>query len=100
MSPKKAWYFYVLSCSDQSLYTGVTTDVDRRIKEHNAKKGAKYTRSRLPVRLFYFREMKDRSSAQKLESAFKKLSRSKKLEKLCEMVDEDVGLNEWNTTKL
>lgn len=92
MPPKKTWYFYVLSCKDKTLYTGVTTDVDRRIKEHNAKKGAKYTRSRTPVMLFYFREMKDRSKAQKLESAFKKLSRSKKLERLCEMIDEDIGL--------
>ena len=88
---QKKWYFYVLSCRDKSLYTGVTTDVDRRIKEHNEKKGAKYTRSRLPVRLLYFREMENRSSAQKLESSFKKLKRSKKLEKLCEMVDEDIG---------
>ena len=73
------------------MYTGVTTDVDRRIMEHNAKKGAKYTRSRVPVSLLYFREMENRSSAQKLESSFKKLKRSKKLEKLCEMVDEDLG---------
>lgn len=69
----------------------MTTDVDRRVDEHNSKKGAKYTRSRVPVHLLYFREMKDRSTAQKLESAFKKLSRSKKLERLCEMVDEDLG---------
>ena len=92
MSPKKNWYFYVLTCRDHSLYTGVTTDVDRRLVEHNAKKGAKYTRSRTPVRLFYSRQMPDRSSAQKLESAFKKLRREKKLEKLCEMIDEDIGL--------
>ena len=92
MVSKRAWYFYVLSCKDLTLYAGVTTDVDRRVEEHNAKKGAKYTRGRTPVRLFYYREMKDRSAAQKLESAFKKLSRSKKLEKLCEMIDEDVGL--------
>ena len=88
---KKSWYFYVLSCCDRALYTGVTTDVDRRVKEHNEKKGAKYTRSRVPVYLLYFRKMKDRSTAQKLESAFKKLSRPKKLERLCEMVDEDLG---------
>lgn len=91
MPPKKNWYFYVLSCSDNSLYTGVSTDVDRRVTEHNAKKGAKYTRSRTPVRLWYYRKMKDRSTAQKLESSFKKLSRSKKLERLCEMIDEDLG---------
>jgi len=91
LASKKTWYFYVLSCRDLTLYTGVSTDVDRRVKEHNAKKGAKYTRGRTPVMLFYYKEMKDRSSAQKLENAFKKLSRSKKLEKLCEMVDKDAG---------
>ena len=82
----------MLSCSDKSLYTGVTTDVNRRLNEHNAKKGAKYTRSRLPVIILYYREVENRSVAQKMESAFKKLSRSKKLERLCEMVDEDLGL--------
>lgn len=92
MAPKKKWYFYVLSCSDKSLYTGVTTDVNRRLSEHNAKKGAKYTRSRLPVIVLYYREVENRSAAQKMESAFKKLRRSKKLERLCEMVDEDLGL--------
>jgi putative endonuclease len=73
------------------MYTGVTTDVERRVKEHNAKKGAKYTRSRVPVKVIYSREMEDRSKAQKLESSFKKLSRIKKLERLCKMVDEDLG---------
>lgn len=92
MALKKKWYFYVLSCSDKSLYTGVTTDVNRRLSEHNAKKGAKYTRSRLPVIVLYYREVENRSAAQKMESAFKKLRRSKKLERLCEMVDEDLGL--------
>ena len=92
MSPRKKWYFYVLSCSDKSLYTGVTTDVNRRLSEHNAKKGAKYTRSRVPVIVLYYREVENRSASQKMESAFKKLSRSKKLERLCEMVDEDLGI--------
>lgn len=91
-SKKKAWFFYVLSCSDASLYTGVTTDVDRRVDEHNKKKGAKYTRSRTPVTLFYYREMENRSEAQKLESKFKKLTRSQKLEQLTRFVDEDIGL--------
>ena len=91
MSPKKKWFFYVLSCSDRTLYTGVTTDVKRRVMEHNQKKGAKYTRGRTPVTLLYFREMKDRSTAQKLESAFKKLSRNRKFKRLTELVDEDLG---------
>ncbi|MBM38431.1 MAG: hypothetical protein CMO97_05100 [Woeseia sp.] len=88
----KKWYFYVLSCRDSSLYTGVTTDVQRRLKEHNSSKGAKYTRSRLPVTLLYFKEMPNRSIAQKCESRFKKLSRDEKLSKLCKMVDEELGL--------
>ena len=86
----KAWYFYVLQCKDSSLYTGITTDVNRRIQEHNSKKGAKYTRSRVPVRLVYSRQMKDRSTASKLEASFKKLSRENKWKRLVEMVDEDI----------
>ena len=93
MSPKKKWFFYVLSCKDQTLYTGVTTDIDRRLKEHNQKKGAKYTRGRTPVSLLYYREMKNRSTAQKLENSFKKLSRDKKLKRLTEFVDEDLGFS-------
>lgn len=92
MALRKKWYFYVLSCNDKSLYTGVTTDVDRRLKEHNEKKGAKYTRSRTPVVVLYFRQIENRSLAQKMESAFKKLSRKQKFKRLCEMVDEDLGL--------
>ena len=86
----KAWYFYVLQCKDSSLYTGITTDVNRRIQEHNSKKGAKYTRSRVPVRLVYSRQMKDRSTASKLEASFKKLSRENKWKRSVEMVDEDI----------
>jgi|SaaInlStandDraft_2_1057019.scaffolds.fasta_scaffold462045_1 putative endonuclease len=89
----KKWYFYVLSCSDKSFYTGVTTDIKRRLKEHNLKKGAKYTRSRTPVFILYSREMKNRSTAQKLESAFKKLTRENKLKKMVEMVEEDFYKN-------
>jgi putative endonuclease len=88
---KKKWFFYVLSCSDRTLYTGVTTDVARRVLEHNQKKGAKYTRGRTPVSLLYYREVQDRSTAQKLEASFKKLSREQKFKKLTKMVDEDMG---------
>ena len=75
------WYLYVVECSDGSLYTGVTTDVHRRLNEHNeSTKGAKYTRSRRPVRLVYYEEHVDRSAACKAEYALKKMSRKNKLE--------------------
>ncbi|MBP2025939.1 GIY-YIG nuclease family protein [Peptoniphilus stercorisuis] len=75
-------YVYILKCSDDTLYTGYTNDLEKRIKTHNAKKGAKYTRGRTPVELLYFEEFEDKSSALKREIAIKKLSREKKL-KLC-----------------
>ena len=77
MNPK--WYHYVAECSDGSFYSGVTTELRRRINEHNTSiKGSKYTRARRPVRLVYFDEHKDRSAAQKAESSFRKLNRKQK----------------------
>ena len=84
MSSKK-WTVYVVECNDGSLYTGVTTDIDRRLREHNGdKKGSKYTRSRRPVRLVYAEEQCSRSTAQKRESEIKKMSRKKKKEMINE----------------
>lgn len=74
------YYVYIMRCSDNSLYTGVTTDVERRFKEHKAKKGAKYTASRKVVSIEAIWEAPDRSSALKLESQIKKLSKAKKEE--------------------
>lgn len=68
----------MLECSDGSLYTGWTTDPERRVKEHNAGRGAFYTRWRRPVELRYLEEVSDRSSAQRRENAIKKLPRHKK----------------------
>ena len=77
------WYMYVVECSDRTLYTGVSNNLERRVLEHNAsKKGAKYTRSRRPVKLVYYKKYDDRSQAQVAEYKFKKLSRSKKLAKI------------------
>ncbi len=77
------YFVYILSCSDSSLYTGITTDLTRRIDEHNSSdKGAKYTKARRPVELVYFKKYKDRSSATKQEYAIKKLSRKEKLKLL------------------
>ncbi|MAG26713.1 hypothetical protein CMI47_14320 [Candidatus Pacearchaeota archaeon] len=70
---------YVVKCSDNSFYTGITTDITRRLYEHNTtSKGAKYTRSRRPVELIYWIDFKDRSTAAKAEARFKKLSRKEK----------------------
>ena len=71
---------YVVECCDKTWYTGYTTDIVRRIKTHNAKKGAKYTRIRVPVKLIYFEEFETKSEATRAESLFKKLTRSKKEE--------------------
>ena len=71
-------YIYVVECADRSFYTGYTTDIVRRIKMHNAKKGAKYTRARGPVVLVYFEEFETKREAAKAESAFKKLTRMQK----------------------
>ena len=76
----KEWYVYILKCADNSLYTGITVDKERRVLEHNkSNKGAKYTRSRRPVTLVYFETYENRSSASKRESEIKKLTRSQKL---------------------
>ena len=75
-----SFYVYIVRCSDDTLYTGITTELKRRIEEHNSSlKGAKYTRVRRPVCLVYKEVCKDRSSASKREYAIKKLSRAKKL---------------------
>lgn len=75
------WTVYILTCADATLYTGVTTDLERRLKEHNDcdKKGAKYTRTRRPVSLSYSEQFNDRSSACKREAEIKKMTRSRKL---------------------
>lgn len=77
-------YTYILKCCDGSLYTGWTTDLKRRIKEHNSGKGAKYTKSRLPVALAYYETFESKEEAMKREYAIKRLRRSDKL-KLLEM---------------
>ena len=73
------WYVYVVECSDNSLYCGITTDTIRRLHEHNTtKKGAKYTRSRRPVRLVFQSYSLSRSRAASIEAKFKKLIVSQK----------------------
>ena len=75
------YYLYILLCADKTLYTGITTDLARRVDEHNgAKLGAKYTSARRPVKLVYSRKFKNRSVASKEEARVKKLKKSAKLE--------------------
>lgn len=76
-----SYFVYIVQCSDETLYTGIATDIKRRLDEHNSSdKGAKYTRVRRPVKLKYSEEVEDRSSACKREYAIKKFTREKKLE--------------------
>ena len=72
-------YVYILSCSYNTLYTGWTNDLERRINVHSSGKGAKYTRGRLPVKLVYFEKFNDKKLAMKREYAIKRLSREEKL---------------------
>lgn len=73
------YYVYIIRCADDTLYTGITTDIERRITEHNdSKLGAKYTRARRPVVIVYSSSHPDKSSASREEARIKKLARSQK----------------------
>ncbi len=76
---EKEYYTYILRCSDDSLYTGYTTDLAHRVDVHNAKKGAKYTKGRTPVTLVYYEVFATKQLAMQREAAIKKLSRKEKL---------------------
>lgn len=79
MTTNNTWQVYLLRCSDNSLYTGITTDIQRRLKEHNnSKLGAKYTRARRPVVIAYLENASDRSEASKREHQLRKLAKAKK----------------------
>ena len=78
----REYIVYMLSCGDGSLYTGITTDIVSRITAHNSGKGAKYTRSRLPVHLVYQETCENRSAALRRELEIKALSREGKLQML------------------
>ncbi|MFN3188572.1 MAG: GIY-YIG nuclease family protein [Candidatus Paceibacteria bacterium] len=84
------WYVYIVRCADGTLYTGVTTDLERRMTEHNGltktanAKGAKYTKARRPVVLVYQEEVVGRGEAQRREASLRKLTRAEK-EKLAKL---------------
>lgn len=73
------YFVYILECADQTLYTGITTDVERRLNEHKNKTGAHYTSAKGAVKIVYTEELPDRSSASKREYEIKSFSREKKL---------------------
>jgi len=75
---RRRWSVYILRCAGGTLYTGVTTDVNRRVLQHNAGRGAAYTRAHLPVRLVYIEKGHSRSSALVREAAIKRLPRARK----------------------
>ena len=74
------WYVYVLECSDKSLYTGYTNDLEKRLAKHRSGKGAKYTRTRLPVALYHYEIHDTKSNAMKREYAIKQMTRNEKLQ--------------------
>ena len=81
------YYLYILKCADKTLYTGITTDLKRRVMEHNSTKlGAKYTASRRPVKVVYSKKFKNRSTASKEEVRVKKLTRIGKLKLIKKMI--------------
>jgi len=79
MTDSDTWYTYMVRCRDRSLYTGIAKDIDRRLTEHNsAKNGARYTRTRRPVRLVFLERFSSRAAAAKREHQLKNLSRAEK----------------------
>ena len=76
---EETYYVYILKCRDDSIYTGTTNDIGRRVCAHNEGRGAKYTKGRLPVTLVYSEALDTKSAALKREIAIKKLNRKKKI---------------------
>ncbi|GBF11418.1 MAG: GIY-YIG nuclease family protein [Tepidibacillus sp.] len=90
MNVKKDHYVYILQCGDHSFYTGYTTDIKRRLAQHQEGKASKYTRSRLPVRLIYYEKGDSKSWGLKRELEIKKLNRKQK-----EMLIKEGLINEY-----
>jgi len=83
-----SYFVYILECSDKTLYTGITTNIHKRLDEHNnSPKGAKYTKARRPVKLMYQESSENRSTASKREYAVKKLTRLEKLQLISQEKD-------------
>ena len=83
------WYLYILRCKDNTLYTGITTDVEKRLEAHRSGKGAKYTRGRAPLELVYRESCGSHSDALKREAEIKKLSRQAKEQLIKSQIDSE-----------
>lgn len=81
------WYLYMVMCADGSLYTGITTDLERRVQQHTTGSGAKYTKMKRPVTLVYSEVHPDRSAASKREYEIKQLTRQQKLQLVAPQAD-------------
>ena len=81
------FYTYILECSDRSLYTGYTVDLEKRLKNHNSGRASKYTASRLPVKLAAYWTFDSKSTAMRMEAAIKKLRREEKLHLISSNID-------------
>ncbi len=88
---EKKNYTYILKCADGTLYCGWTNDLEKRLKSHNDGKGAKYTRSRLPVALVYYEEFDTAQEAQKREYEIKQMTRQEKLKLIEKHQKTDTG---------
>lgn len=84
------YYMYILECSDRTLYTGWTNNLQNRLQKHNQGKGAKYTRSRTPLTLKYFEVFSEKTEAQRREYFVKKLSREEKLKLIATFKEEQI----------
>jgi len=84
----KNWFVYIVRCSDNSLYTGISTDVDARVAQHNKGKGAKYTRSRVPVELVYTENLSEKGDALRREIEIKRLSPQNKRKLVAPLLSE------------
>ena len=89
---EKVWTVYILECGDGTLYTGITDDLERRLRAHSQGKGAKYTRGRGPLILRYREEMPDKGAALKREHAIKRMKKSEKVLIICEKQREAASL--------
>lgn len=92
-STSKVYYVYILECKDGSFYTGYTTDLEKRVKTHNAGKGGKYTRGRIPVVLKYYETYEEKNEACKREYAIKQLNREDKLNIIAKNTEQTRGEN-------